>query len=372
MNPAMYQDKAAEVNIGESSYPIWVGWGITKQIGARIKDLIRPEVTYVVTDQNAQRHARKIQISLEQSGITTHIFIMESGEVHKTLDTVHHVYEWLAKRKAERNHLIIAVGGGVVGDLAGFVASTYLRGMPYGQIPTTLLGVMDASIGGKVAVDLPQGKNLVGSFYQPQFVLSDVSFLKTLTDRQLNSGWAEAIKHSLIVDRDLFDEFRTNVDDISSLDPDITTNIIRRSVAIKADIVSRDEKETLGIRILLNYGHTIGHAIEVATGYSDYLHGEAVSVGMMGAAYISHFSGLMTSEEIDLQRNVLESYNLPTHASGLNKLHLFEAMKSDKKTVSGNVTWVLLERIGKAVTKIGISDDTVSEALEMIIKPEVI
>ena len=372
MTPETYSDTAAEGNTGVSSYPVWVGWDIAEHIGQRINDLIKTEVAYVMADQNSQRHARSIQESLEKNGISTHIFIMESGEIHKTLDTVRHAYKWLAKLKAERNHLILAVGGGVVGDLAGFVAATFLRGMPFGQVPTTLLAVMDASIGGKVAVDLPYGKNLVGAFYQPKFVMSDVAFLKTLNERQLKSGWAEAIKHSLIVDRDLFEAFQTHVDDIASLNPDVTTDIIKRSVAIKADVVSRDEKETLGIRILLNYGHTIGHAIEVATGYSDYLHGEAVSVGMMGAAYISHSLGLLSNEEVDLQRSLLHSYKLPTYASGLDRIQLLEAMKSDKKTVSGDVTWVLLEKIGRALTKRGVPDNSVNDALDMIIKSEVI
>lgn len=368
MNSAMYSDTAAQVNTETSSYPIWVGWEIYEEIGERVNNLIRPEVAYLITDQNSQKHARSIQVSLEKNEIKTHIFIMESGEIYKTLDTVRHAYEWLAKLKAERNHLVLAVGGGVVGDLAGFVAATFLRGMPFGQVPTSLLAVMDASVGGKVAVDLPYGKNMVGAFYQPKFVMSDVSFLKTLDQRQLNSGWSEAIKHSLIVDRNLFDEFQTYVDDITSFDPDVTTNIIRRSVAIKADVVSKDEKETLGIRILLNYGHTIGHAIEAITGYSKYLHGEAVSIGMMGAAHISHSLGILSGDEVDLQRAVLDSYKLPTRALGLNKKQIIESIKSDKKTVSGDVTWVLLEKIGKSLTRRGVSRNTVMDALDMIIE----
>jgi 3-dehydroquinate synthase len=247
---------------------------------------------------------------------------MPAGEQHKTLETVEHVYAWLADRKAERGHIIVAVGGGVVGDLAGLVAATYLRGMPFAQVPTSLLAMMDAAIGGKVAVDLPQGKNLVGAFYQPKFVLSDVSTLQTLPQRELTSGWAEAIKHGLILQPDLLDSFERDRDDILALKPDVATDIIRRSVAVKANVVSQDERETLGVRILLNYGHTLGHAIEAASGYGNFLHGEAVSVGMMGAAYIGNAMGMMSDEEVDRQRAILESYGLrsPVERSTLRQL----------------------------------------------------
>ena len=188
---------------------------------------------------------------------------------------------------------MLAVGGGVVGDLAGFVAATYLRGMPVAQVPTSLLSMVDAAIGGKVAVDLPQGKNLVGAFYQPRFVLADVQTLETLPERELTSGWAEVIKHGLILDQELVTTLEQHRDSIRSLEPDVATDVIRRSAVIKADVVSRDEKETLGIRMLLNYGHTVGHAIETAAGYEGFLHGEAVSVGMMAAAHVSPRHGTL-------------------------------------------------------------------------------
>ena len=199
MSKNVTSDLAAEVETTGGNYPVWVGWGILDDIGNRTKEYLSPSCVYIITDESILEHARKVQISMEKSGIASHMYIVPPGESSKTLETVQQIYSWLAGRKAERRHLIVAVGGGVIGDMAGFVAATYLRGMPFVQVPTTLLAMMDASIGGKVAVDLPQGKNLVGAFYQPKFVLSDVETLVSLPERELNSGWAEAIIYGNIL-----------------------------------------------------------------------------------------------------------------------------------------------------------------------------
>ena len=367
MNPSQYPDLAGEVKTSTGDHPIWVGWGILEEVGTRVKSLMSPSAAYVIADEKAHSYASKTQISMEAVGIPTHIYKIPSGETSKNLETVRQVYTWLAERKAERGHLILAVGGGVVGDLVGFVAATYLRGIPFVQIPTTLLAMMDASIGGKVAVDMPQGKNLVGAFYQPKFVLSDVETLKTLPVRELTSGWAEAIKHGLILDDGLLDTFESHVSELKSLDPEIATETIRRSVAIKAGVVSQDEKETLGIRILLNYGHTIGHAIESITGYTEYLHGEAVSVGMMGAAKIGELLQIMDVDDVERQKKVLQAYGLPVSAPGLNSEAIISAMTSDKKTTGGSINWVLLDGIGKAITNNEVPDKYVSEALKFVL-----
>ena len=357
-------DLAANVKVSSGEYPVWVGWDILDTIGQRVNDLIETSTAYIVVDQNVQQYVRKLQVSLESVGIHVHIFVMPSGEASKNLDTVRLVYDWLTSMKAERKHLVVALGGGVMGDLVGFVAATYLRGMPLVHVPTTLLAMMDSSIGGKVAVDLPEGKNLVGSFYQPKFVMSDVSILKSLPDRELNSGWAEAIKHGLILDKGLFEIFEKEHDKLRSLDPDFSTEIIRRSVAIKANVVSKDEKEQLGIRILLNYGHTIGHAIETVTGYKDYLHGEAVSVGMMGAAYIAYKVGLVKNTNvIERQKHVFGKYELPISFNNLGSENLLNAMKNDKKKSNGDLNWVLLDSIGNAVTMNKIPEDILRDAL---------
>ena len=357
---------AAEVRTSQGDYPLWVGWGAIDDAGERVGRMMQPDAAYIITDEGVQSHARRAQNSLERAGIAAHLFIMPPGEQNKTLATAQHIYTWLAELKAERGHLILAVGGGVVGDLAGFVAATYLRGLPFAQVPTSLLAMMDAAIGGKTAVDLPQGKNLVGAFYQPKFVLADVSTLSSLPTRELNSGWAEALKHGFILDEALLDTFESRASEIRALEPETTTDVIRRSMAVKANVVSQDERETLGIRVLLNYGHTIGHGIEAATGYGQYLHGEAVSVGMMGAARIGRGMGLMSDAEIERQRDALSAYGLPLSAPGVNADDVSEAMRSDKKTSGGNIRWVLLDGIGNATTRNDVPAELVSDTLRAL------
>lgn len=363
-----HDDLAAVVTHSGGEYPIWVGWGLIEEIGERVKSVMEPapQVAYIISDHGVYHQARRAQWALEGAGIAAHLFFMPNGEQHKTLETVQHVYRWLADRKAERGHLIVAVGGGVVGDLAGLVAATYLRGMPFAQVPTSMLAMMDASIGGKVAVDLPQGKNLVGAFYQPKFVLSDVQALQTLPQRELTSGWAEAIKHGLILDEGLLSTFEEHGPAIRSLDQEIATSVIRRSVAIKANIVSQDERETLGIRLLLNYGHTIGHALETSTGYGSFLHGEAVSVGMMGSARMSQELGMLTADEVERQRKILQEFGLPLSAGEMNYEAVNYAMRSDKKTSGRNIRWVLLDGIGNAVTRNDVPDDLVQSTLRSL------
>ncbi len=354
---------AAEVSASSGSYPLWVGWNTIDELGERVQSVLNTQTAYVISDTGAQPQARRAQASMERTGIPTHLFFVPSGEQSKSLETARRIYTWLAGLKAERGHLILAVGGGVVGDLAGFVAATFLRGIPYAQVPTSLLAMMDASIGGKTAVDLPQGKNLVGAFYQPKFVLADVSTLRTLPERELNSGWAEALKHGLIMDEELLSTFENRRDSIRSLEPETATDVIRRSMAIKAAVVSKDEKETLGIRVLLNYGHTIGHGLEAATGYSQYLHGEAVSVGMMGAAKIGCDVGLTSAAEVERQKSVLADYDLPLRAEGVDPDGILDAMRSDKKTSAGAIRWVLLDGIGNATTRNDVPRETVNAVL---------
>jgi 3-dehydroquinate synthase len=359
-------DLAAEVRTSSGDYPLWVGWGILDELGKRIKKTLDPPVAYIISDGGLYLQSHRAQVAMEAEGIPTHQFFIPPGEQSKTLENAHHIYTWLADHKAERGHLIVALGGGVVGDLAGYVAATYLRGMPFAQVPTSMLAMMDASIGGKTAVDLPQGKNLVGAFYQPKFVLSDVSILTTLPQRELTSGWAEALKHGLILDEGLLSTFENQSEEILALESEIATDVIRRSVAIKANIVSQDERETLGLRVLLNYGHTIGHGIEAATGYGSYLHGEAVSIGMMGSAYIGEALGMMSSEEVARQCAILKTYGLPLCADGMDVEAVRNAMMSDKKVASGSIRWVLLDGIGNAVTRNDVPQELVQKTLRRL------
>ena len=303
-------------------------------------------------------------MSMEAAGIPSHIFVMESGERHKSLDTLSHIYRWLAERRAERGHLIVAVGGGVVGDVAGYAAATYLRGMPVVQAPTTLVAMMDSSVGGKTGVDLPQGKNLVGAFKQPEFVLADVEALSTLPERALVSGWAEAVKHALILDEPLLRVFEENVESIALLEPETASDALRRSVAIKADVVSRDERETLGIRALLKlrtHHRTLRSKPSRATNAN--LHGEAVGIGMMAAADISNRMGMLSDDEVLRQRSVLQAYGLPLKFRDVDPSAIRGAMSMDKKTVGGRIRWVLLDGIGNAVTRSDVPPELIDRAL---------
>jgi len=262
------ENLAAVVHHSGGSYPVVAGWGILDDLGRRFVDLDLKGPAYIITDTNVMNpYGRQAQLALQKHGIAAHIFIIPAGETSKSFSLVQSIYDWLVERRAERGHPIIAVGGGVVGDLAGFVAATFLRGVPFVQVPTSMAAMVDASIGGKVAVNLPQAKNLVGAFYQPRGVFADVQALSTLGKRELAEGWAEAIKHGFILDADLVDTFEQHAEALMDVEAEISTQVIRRSMAIKAEVVSQDERETLGIRILLNYGHTIGHALEASTEY---------------------------------------------------------------------------------------------------------
>ena len=350
------------------TYPVWVGWGEIVDIVQRISDIGLPGAAYVISDENVYKHARLVQSSIERVGVPSHLFLIPPGEKSKSLDMARRIYEWLADARAERGHMIIAVGGGVVGDLAGFVAATFLRVIQFVQVPPTILAMMDSSVGGKTGVDLSHGKNLVGAFHQPKFVLADVQTLQTMDRREMSAGWAEAIKHGLILDEPLLQTFEDKWEYISELDRVTSTDVIKRSIMVKAGVVSKDERESIGVRVLLNYGHTIGHAIEAITKYQEFLHGEAVSIGMMGAAEIARRLGMMTGDEVDRQRSALSVYGLPVSWPELPSEDVVNAMVNDKKTTGGVIRWVLLDGIGHAVTRKDIPEDIVLDSLNALRK----
>ena len=365
--PARPQSKdiVCMAHTSSGSYPLYVGWGLREKVADILKGNGLANTVYVLTDDNVVRpHARRVQMALHEAGIVAHTFVMPSGEATKSLETVQAVYQWLGEHRAERGHAILAVGGGMVGDLAGFVAATYLRGLPFAQVPTSLAAMVDASIGGKVAVNLPSGKNLVGAFNQPRAVIADVELLSTLPSREMASGWAEAIKHALVLDPALFDLFNKRAEALLALERDITTQVVRRSVAIKVGVVMEDERETTGRRSILNYGHTVGHAIEAATAYGTYLHGEAVSVGMMAAAEIGRRMGITPPEVVERQRELLLRFRLPVAAPRLSPDALARAIALDKKTTAGAVKWVLLEDIGRTVQRRDAPPALVREVLD--------
>jgi shikimate kinase/3-dehydroquinate synthase len=354
-------DLACRVTTETDSYPIYVNWGLLDHLGQLLHQAGLGGNIFVISDDIVKAlHGDQADRSLRESGFETRSFVVPAGEATKILETAATIYDWLVENHAERRDIVLALGGGMVGDLAGFAAATFLRGMPLVQVPTTLVAMVDASIGGKTAVNHPKAKNLIGSFYQPCLVAEDVQTLTTLPSRELTSGWAEVIKHALILDAEEIKFLESNAHELKELEPQIITRAIRCSAAIKARIVGEDEKER-GRRTLLNYGHTIAHGLEAATGYERFLHGEAVAIGMMAAANISHRLGLLSSEEVETQRALLEEFDLPTQCHDVDSRAVITAMELDKKVSSKTIRWVLLTGLGEAAIRADVPPKTVQE-----------
>jgi 3-dehydroquinate synthase len=348
-------DVACMVETATQSYPVFVGYGLLDKLGEKMKQVDLSGKATIISDENVfSLYGSKVETILEDAGFAVNSFVLPPGEETKSMDYAIKIYDFLVKHRAERDDIIMALGGGMVGDLAGFVAATFLRGMPWVQVPTSLVAMVDASIGGKVGVNHPEGKNLIGAFYQPNLVLDDLQTLTTLPQRELTSGWAEVIKHGLILDEEFVQFLESNVDRLTKLERELLTQAIARSAAIKAQVVSQDEKEREGKRTILNYGHTIAHGLEAATQYKRFLHGEAVAIGMMGAAKISQRLGLLTSKAVEHQQALLQKFGLPTGFSALDLTEITRAMKLDKKTKKKAIRWVLLKDIGQAVIRIDV------------------
>jgi 3-dehydroquinate synthase len=299
--------------------------------------------------------------SLQEAGFEVFSHLIPAGEDHKHLDSIEHLYDTALANYLERSSTLLALGGGVVGDMTGFAAATWLRGINFIQVPTTLLAMVDASIGGKTGVNHPKGKNLIGAFYQPKLVYIDPSVLKTLSAREFRSGMAEVIKYGVIWDEELFFQLEAaeKLDSLANISPELLNAIITRSCQAKVDVVSQDEKEA-GLRAILNYGHTIGHAIESLTGYTSVNHGEAVAIGMVAAGRLAVKLGLWTSAESDRQYKLIEKTSLPTAIpQGVNIDAIIETLKSDKKVKEGVVRFVLPSQIGKAKEGYTISADLI-------------
>jgi 3-dehydroquinate synthase len=288
---------------------------------------------------------------------------LPDGEAHKTLANVSRLLDVLIANRFARDACVIALGGGVVGDMAGFAAACYQRGIAFVQVPTTLLSQVDSSVGGKTGVNHPGGKNLIGAFHQPIAVFTDTDTLNTLPDRELRAGLAEVIKYGLIVDRRFFDWLEAHASDLLAREPDALAHAIKRSCEIKAEIVGRDEREQ-GERALLNLGHTFGHAIESATNYTSWLHGEAVGAGMLLAADMSKRLGWMDAADVERVENILRRFGLPVDVSTLSAGALAEKMKIDKKVAAGRIRLVLLKAIGKSVVTGDYADAALRETLQ--------
>jgi shikimate kinase / 3-dehydroquinate synthase len=366
---AVPQGAACMVQTSLDEYPVFVGWQTLAELGKRLRDADLGRFVYVISDELVWHHlGDEVETTLRSAEIDFSSYILPPGEASKTLDTARDVYDWLIEHKAERGHTVVAVGGGVATDLGGYVAATFARGLPLVHVPTSMLGMVDAAIGGKVAVNHPRAKNMIGVFHQPRFVLADVATLRTLDAREIRSGLAEAIKHGLIADEDYLASLEQNAEAILKLEAEATTEAIRRSVCIKAEVVGQDEFETTGRRSTLNYGHTLAHAIESTTGYTRFRHGEADGIGMMFAAQMAVGLGMLSQDVLDRQRRVLQAYGLPTHADGLDRERLLHAVSLDKKVQGKKVRWVLLESIGRPVLRDDVPDDVIQSALDEVLR----
>jgi 3-dehydroquinate synthase len=336
------------VNLGDRSYPIHVGTGILEQAGELLKQVgIRGKVAVVTNPTVAQLYLDPIHEALSNAEFEVVPILLPDGEEHKNLKSLASIYDRLISERFERKSCVLALGGGVVGDLAGFAAATYLRGVPYVQVPTTLLAQVDSSVGGKTGVNHENGKNLIGAFYQPKLVIIDVAVLRTLPPRELVAGLAEVIKYGIIQDPALFQLLEQRLENLLGLDRELLSQVIAVSCAIKARVVEADEREN-DIRAVLNFGHTIGHALEAVTGYRQLLHGEALGVGMVKAAALSVQHGFCDSASFNRVVALVRKAGLPVEMPpGVSLQNLIQAMEVDKKVAGGKIKFVMCEGIGK-------------------------
>ena len=356
---------ASIIKSTQGDYPIFVGNNFKKDLAKFIKNKYDPKRIFLISDSKVfSSETINLINELENSNIKCESLSIDINETKKNLDTCTYIYDWLLSVGSERNSILISIGGGVTTDLVGFVASSWLRGLNVIHFPTSLAAMVDASIGGKTGVNFKHGKNLIGAFKQPLLIAMDTKSLETLKERELNSGWAEAIKHAFLFDQGLLKKFQMQSNDIISKKDPIFTEIIKRSVQIKAEIVSKDEFEKGTDRIKLNFGHTIGHSLEGLTEYGKLLHGEAVSIGMVVATNISKNLNLISNDIKNEIISTLNQYGLPTNLTkGIDIKDLFDNTKNDKKVKNGKINWVLLKDIGSPVIKDDVPDSIVMDSI---------
>ncbi len=337
-----------KVELADRSYPIHIGKNLISDASLILPYLKRKHVAIVTNTTVAPLYLEQLSQSLQAAGVTVIAIILPDGEAYKNSATLNTIYDTLLQNRCERSTTLIALGGGVIGDLTGYAAATYLRGVPFIQIPTTLLSQVDSSVGGKTGINHPLGKNMIGAFYQPQLVLADIDTLQTLPAREFAAGMAEIIKYGLIRDAEFFDWLELNMASLMQLDEATLSYAIFRSCQNKADVVAKDEHEQ-GDRALLNLGHTFGHAIENAMGYGVWLHGEAVAVGSMMAADLSRRMGWLSESEVTRIQNSFVAANLPVTAPKLGVDRYLDLMGLDKKVENGKIRLILQQGIGKSV-----------------------
>lgn len=339
---------SVNVPLAERSYAIHIGQGLMSTLPEWLPNVLgRCEHTVVIADERlVGTLGQALNESLASAGYRTSLLIVPSGEASKSIGQAERLWQSMLTERADRGSAVLALGGGVVGDLAGFVAATFARGLPLVQIPTTLLSQVDSSVGGKTGLNLPTAKNMIGAFWQPSLVIIDTDSLATLPKRELVSGLAEVVKYGVILRPELFAYLESNVQAILHMDPTAITHIVAESCSAKAEVVSEDERETTGLRAILNYGHTFAHALEADGGYGSYMHGEAVSIGMHLAATCAQRLGRVDQQFVARQRALLEQLQLPTRCNGHAPERLWELMQHDKKVQHGSLRFILPDRLG--------------------------
>lgn len=342
------------VNLGERSYPIYITCGY-ENLAKCISSARLNGKMVLITDSNVDRaQAESCTAALLENGIEVHKYVIEAGEKSKNLDTIANIYKYLIGLKLDRTATLIALGGGVVGDITGFAAATFLRGINFVQIPTSLLAQADSSVGGKVGVDFEGSKNIIGAFYQPKLVYINVNTLKTLPEREIRSGLAEVIKHGIIKDEDFYDYVDYNIKKIYSCDEDVLQYLAKENCAIKGKIVEEDEKES-ELRAILNFGHTIGHAIETVSNF-ELLHGECVSLGIVGAFKLAQYLEMIDEAKVTKVSETLKKAGLPITLKGLDVNRVYDQMFYDKKIVNNKLLFILPKAIGNVV-QLSIDDE---------------
>ncbi len=354
--------KTLELELGERSYPIHIGSRLIDQAELYKKHL-KGSFTAVVTNETvAPLYADRVVKTLESLGQKVRLVVLPDGEVYKTWETLQKIFDALLESGADRKSTLVALGGGVIGDMTGFAAACYMRGIRFIQVPTTLLSQVDSSVGGKTGINHPLGKNMVGAFYQPQAVIADLDTLQTLPPKELAAGLAEVIKHGAIADANFFKWLEANIDALNACDPQAMEHAVLRSCEIKSDVVAQDEKEG-GVRATLNFGHTFGHAIEAGMGYGEWLHGEAVGCGMVLAADLSVRVGELTTDDAERLKKLVAALKLPTVPPRLGLERYMDLMSVDKKAEGGEVRYILLNGIGRSMIK-AVDDQLVAQTLE--------
>jgi len=354
------------VALSERSYDIHIGAGLLAEAGRAVGQWCDPTRVAIITDTNVEHpHAQTVAEQIAGEGVEVDILVVEAGETSKSVECAQQIWEELLRLGADRKTVITAVGGGVVGDLGGFIAATYGRGVPFLQVPTTLLSQVDSSVGGKVGINLPGAKNIVGAFWQPAGVLIDPHVLTTLPDREYRSGLAEVVKYGVILDADFFTYLEEHVAELARRDADVLRQTIARCCQLKADVVVADERETTGLRAVLNYGHTFCHAIEAVTEYGRFLHGEAVAIGMTCAARLAISLSRVDEAFLDRQSALLAALDLPLNVpEDLDRDALMQAMARDKKAEHGRLRFVLPTRLGHVELVADVPEDKARAAWE--------